>query len=208
MGLSKAKIKNISRDNGAEVDVLFNPTDYSITTNMNYAEINVPGLRVPLMQFVRGDAQVLAAELFLDRSTSGDSLKEDLDQLRQFVTIDEELHAPPVCSFKWGDVDEFRGVITNFQEKFLLFNEDGKVLRARVTLSMKSYHPAELQYQELNLQSPDRTKTRIVQEGERLDIIADQEYGDATLWTVIAEENGITRPRLIQAGDVLTIPPL
>lgn len=208
MALVNASLTNISKPGEQPIKVMFNPTEYSITTNMSYADINVPGLRVPLVQFVRGEAKTLAVELYLDHSDTGISLKEELDKLRGFVTIDQDLHAPPVCRFKWGDVDQFDGVITGFSEKFVLFDESGNVLRARVTLSLKSYQPAEIQYRELNLQSPDRTKTRVVEEGERLDLIAAEVYGDETLWPVIARANAIERPRLIKAGDVLTIPPL
>lgn len=208
MALVNATLTNISKDAQASVKVMFNPTEYSITTNMSYADISVPGLRVPLVQFVRGDSKTLSVELYLDSTDTGESLKTQLDELRSFVTIDQDLHAPPVCRFKWGDVNQFDGVVTGFTEKFALFDEKGNVLRARITLSLKSYQSAELQYKALNLQSPDRTKTRVVEEGERLDLIAAEVYGDETLWPVLAKENGISRPRLIQAGDVLIIPPL
>lgn len=208
MALVHATLKNISKTDGQEITVMFNPTEYTIKTNMSYADIQVPGLRVPLVQFVRGDSKILSTELYLDNTNSGESLKQNLDALRAFVTIDEELHAPPVCRFKWGDVDQFDGVMTDFSEKFTLFDEQGNVLRARVTISLKSYQPAELQYRELNLQSPDRTKTRVVQEGERLDLIAAEVYGDPALWPVLAKENNIARPRLVRAGDVLIVPPL
>ncbi len=208
MTLVNATLTNVSSNNGKTVKVKYNPTEYSVTTNMNFAEIAVPGLSVPLLQFVRGDAQTLSVELYLDKSDSGESLKQDLDDLRGFVTLDSELHAPPVCEFKWGDTNKFVGVVTGFTEKFLMFDESGNVLRARVTLSIKSYRPAELQYKEKNPQSPDRTKTRVVEEGERLDLIAAEVYGDESLWPVLARANDIERPRLIKAGDLLTIPPL
>jgi hypothetical protein len=189
MTLVRANLTNISipKNKRKPIVVMFNPTEYSITTNMSYADINVPGLRVPLVQFVRGEAKTLTAELFLDRTDTGQSLKDALDELRGFVTILKDLHAPPVCRFKWGDVDQFDGVVTGFTEKFVLFDEKGNVLRARVTLSMKSYQPAELQYKALDYKSPDRTKTRVVQAEERLDLIAAEEYGDPTLWTVTAK---------------------
>lgn len=212
MALVPATLTNISWPEGNSrrrvVPVMFNPTEYSITTNMSFADINVPGLRVPLIQFVRGEAQTLSAELFLDRTDTGVSLRDDLNALRSFVTIDNELHAPPVCRFKWGDVDQFDGVVTGFTERFLLFDESGNVLRARVTITLRSYQPANLQYRDIDLRSPDRTKTRVIRENERLDHIADEEYGDPGFWRVLATHNNIDSPRLLRAGDVLTVPPL
>jgi hypothetical protein len=210
MALEAARLRNISVSPPRPpegIAVMFNPTEYTVSRGVSYAEIAVPGLQVPLLQFVRGDAQTLSVELFLDRTDTGESIEVDLEQIRQFVLIDEELHAPPVCEFQWGDVT-FQGVITQLQERYALFDEAGHVLRARLTVSFKSYTPAEIQSRQLNRQSPDRTKTHVVKQGERLDIIAAARYGDPRLWSVIAAHNGIDRPRLVAPGTVLTIPPL
>ena len=208
MALRKATLTNISANELEPINVMFNPTDYSVTTNMNYADINVPGLKMPLVQFVRGDSRLLNVELFLDRSNTEQSLHDDLELLRTFVRIDSDIHAPPVVRFQWGEGSKFDGVITQFQETFQMFNGDGEVIRARVKLAIKSYEAAEVQYRDLNLASPDRTKTRVIKDGDRLDLIAMEEYGNPGEWRTLAEANGIPRPRLLQVGDVLIIPPL
>src|SRR5512132_1847736 len=138
MGLQKAKIVNVSVDPEVAIDVLFNPTEYGINRGANYTEMPVPGLRTPILQFIRGEAQTVDLELFLDGTNKREPIEKDLDKLRKFVNIDGELHAPPVCRFEWGKVS-FQGVVTSLKEKFQLFAEDGQVLRARVTLSIKSY---------------------------------------------------------------------
>ena len=210
MTLVKARLKNISAANPDPPDgipVLFNPTEYSITRNAHYAEINVPGLQTPLLQFVRGESQVLEMELFLDRSETGESINTDIQNIRSFVTVTSSLHAPPVCEFHWGDT-RFQGVMTSLKERFQMFDEDGKVLRARLTVSFKSYTPVEIQRREANPESPDRTKTHVVREGDRLDRIAAAEYGDPALWRVIAKKNNLDRARLLRPGMILTIPSL
>jgi hypothetical protein len=207
MTLVKATLTNVSVANGRPIPVLFNPDTYTIATNMLYPDISVPGLRNPLLQFIRGESKTLAVELFLDQSNSGVSLKEKLDELRGFVKIDSELHAPPVCQFEWGET-KFVGVMSEFSEKFTLFDETGKILRARVTIKMKAYEPANQQYTEINPQSPDRTKTRAIRLGDRYDLIAHEEYGDSALWKVIAAANGDDRPRLLTPGRVIEVPSL
>jgi hypothetical protein len=207
MALVKATLKNLSVDGAQPINVMFNPDNYAITTNMLYPDISVPGLRSPLIQFVRGEAQTLAVELFLDQSQTGESLKPKLDEVRAFVTIDSDLHAPPVCEFAWGDVS-FQGVMFEFSERFQMFDESGNVLRCRVTIKLKRYDPANLQNTELNRQSPDRTKTRAIRQGDRLDLIAALEYGDPAHWNVLAAANGIDRPRQLQPGTVIEVPPL
>lgn len=207
MALVKATLKNLSVDGAQPIGVMFNPDNYSITTNMLYPDISVPGLRSPLIQFVRGEAQTLAVELFLDRSQTGESLKPKLDEIRAFVTINSDLHAPPVCEFAWGDIS-FQGVMFEFSERFQMFDESGNVLRCRVTIKLKRYDPANLQNTDLNRQSPDRTKTRAIRKGDRLDLIAAQEYGDPAHWDVLAAANGIDRPRQLRPGMVIEVPPL
>lgn len=258
MALVKAKLLNVSvhgDDMNEAVEVMFNPTQYSISKNMNYADVNIPGLQMPLLQFVRGDSRVLSVELFLDNSDSGATLEDELNKLREFVEINKDLHAPPVCKFIWGggtgasgaaaDVAgavagaaaavgagaaaavaagasaasaaagvgagrdrDFQGVMTEFTETFQMFNDQGDVIRARVKISIKSYKTAEEQYRDLDRQSPDRTKTRVIKQGDRLDLIASEEYGDPGEWRTLAAANNIVRPRLLIPGDILIIPPL
>lgn len=210
MALVKARLSNASvapSPDHAPVEVMFNPDLLTVTTNMLYPDISVPGLRTPLLQFIRGEARTLAVELFLDSSNTGESLKAKLTQLRKFVTIDGTLHAPPVCLFEWGDTT-FTGVMVEFTEKFQMFDEGGRILRARVTVKLKAYEPANQQLAGVNRESPDRTKTRTARAGDRYDLIAAEEYGDAAYWRVLAAANGDERPRLLAPGTLVRVPPL
>ncbi len=215
--MQRAELKIISSSPEVVIPVMFNPTDYEITRNVKYADVTIPGLQTPLVQFISGEPTTLKLDLFLDSSdrtvsptmiaTQDSTVEQRLRRLRTLVTIDSELHAPPVVRFEWGG-NRFEGVVTTFVEKFAMFDGHGNVVRARVTLSFKSYTSAEQLYQTTNPLSPDRTKTRVLKAGERLDMIAAQEYGDPTLWKVIADANGFTRPRILPAGTLVIVPPL
>lgn len=241
--MDKATIKMVTGKDNDPIEVMFNPTDYSITRNMSYAEVPIPGLAMPLLQFVRGESQVLSIELFLDssdRKGTGISIpsippalelgsphaspelvptdkwkqlarsphaEHRLMALRRLAQIDAELHAPPVIELAWTQV-RFRGVITGFTEKFSMFDATGNIVRARVQLQIKSWNNPDSLFQEPPRQSPDRTKTRVVRAGERLDLIAAEEYGDPARWTVIAKANDITRPRILLPGTLLVVPPI
>jgi len=222
MEFAHATLKNISKQPSTAIPVQFNPTEYGLDRGAYFAELQVPGLRTPLLQFVRGEAQTLSLELFLDGtdkrgalakalaltgSSPDDSVEGRLKELRKFVEIDQDLHAPPVCQFEWGQVS-FIGVVTSFKEKYTLFDERGNVLRARVTLSIKSYEAVEVQLREMKKKSPDRTRVRVLREGETLAAISAEVYGDPRLWRVIAEANAIDRPRFVPAGTALTVPAL
>jgi len=206
MGLTKATLKNVSGNSPKSVDVLFNPTEYSIDRGASFAELQVPGLSTPILQFVRGEASTLNVELFFDRTNSRKSIDDSLSDLRKFVEIDSELHAPPVCQFVWGKSPFFQGVVTSLKEKFTLFDESGAILRARVTLSMKQYVPVEVQRRTLKLASPDRTRVRVLREGESLTQLAQEAYGNPGMWKLIATANNIDRPRFVSPGTELVIP--
>jgi len=209
MPLVKAKITDVSHANSKPVSVLFNPTDLSVDRGSHYASMPVPGLSMPILQYIRGESDVLHLELFLDRTDEGRDVEGDIATLEGFIQIDGSLHAPPVVEFAWGSKSPpFTGVVTSLRQKMTLFSEDGRTLRARLALSIKSYKSAEVQQRELKLSSPDRSHVRVLREGEQLAHIAYEAYGDPRMWRPIALANGIERPRFIEPGTPLWVPAL
>ncbi|MBC7316581.1 MAG: LysM peptidoglycan-binding domain-containing protein, partial [Chloroflexi bacterium] len=115
---------------------------------------------------------------------------------------------PPHCIFQWGRF-EFEAVITKMDEKFTLFLKDGTPVRTVVNITLQQVIDEEAHAKQ-NPTSGGGTapRTRIVYAGDRLDLIAWEEYGDATRWRRIAEANGITDPLRLRPGQILMIPPL
>jgi nucleoid-associated protein YgaU len=97
-------------------------------------------------------------------------------------------------------------VVTSLRERHTLFDENGRILRCRVTLTLKSYRSVETQRRQTPPRSPDRTRVRVMREGETLSQIANELYSDPRLWRFIAEENGIDRPLFVEPGTALSIP--
>src|SRR5262249_13533415 len=95
---------------------------------------------------------------------------------------------------------------TSMREKMTLFSDDGRRLRARLSISFRSYKSAEVQLRELKLSSPDRSHVRVLREGETLAHIANEVYGDPRMWRPIALANNIHRPGSIEPGTPLLIP--
>lgn len=209
MTFQRAKIFDVSTlPPPKPIDVMFNPTDLSIERRSRFASMPVPGLQTPILQYVRGEADQLRLELFLDATKGGErTVEQALEQLRRFVTIQGDLHAPPVMLLDWGHLN-FTGVVTSLDERHTLFADDGRVLRARVDVTLRKYESAEVQLRKLKKSSPDRTHVRVLKEGETLTQLAAEIYGDPRHWRPIAEANGIDRPRWIPPGTALRIPAL
>lgn len=207
--MEKAKIIVLKGKNkGTKIEVLFNPKEYTLDKSNEFANINIPGLESPLLQFTRGGLQTLTMDLFFDTYTykKGEDVRIYTDKVIKLMEIDEELHAPPVCKFLWGKGIEFVFVLSKMTKKFTMFDSNGTPVRATLTVTFNEYlTEAELKKP---TSSPDRTKIYTLKEGDSLWAIADKEYGNPGQWRVIAEANDIENPRIPPVGQEIEIPPL
>ena len=192
-----ALIEVDKRDRGPNlrdvIPVQFNPPEYTIAKAAQIAEIAVPGIDAPILQFVRGQTRTLALELFFDTTRNGiaDGAVTDVrkltDPVAELGRIQPKTHAPPRITFVWGQGLSFRAIVDNVQQKFTLFSPTGVPVRATLTVSFKEYQTLEEQLRRLNLQSSDHTKRRVVRRRDTLARIAFEEYGDPSAWTLIAD---------------------
>jgi hypothetical protein len=188
----------------------FNPTEYSIEDKSNFSEAAVPGLASPIIQYSSGDARVLSLEVLLDSyayDKSQDIRELYLTKIDQFSAIDGDLHAPAPCQVTWGSL-QFVGLLESVRKQFVLFSEDGKPVRARVTFSFREYIPVEVQVRQTQRSSADKFKSRTVKDGESLWQISAEVYGDSRLWRVLANANRLDDPLRLHTGDLLLIPAL
>jgi len=199
------------KENG-EIPVLFNPGEYSMDKSNEFANINIPGLESPLLQFVRGGLETLTLDLFFDTYTDEKPEKEKrdvrdyTDRIVDLLKIDSDLHAPPVLKFVWGSLD-FTCVLSKVNKKFTMFRPDGKPVRATLSVTFNEFK-TEKSTKERPLQSRDRTKHRILKDGDSLWLIAAEEYGDPAMWRDIAIANKIDNPRILETGSGIVIPPV
>jgi hypothetical protein len=221
MGLVQAAIELLYGDTidakhqvDTPIKVQFNPTEYTLQKSAQIAEIAIPGLDSPILQFIRGQNERLTLDLFFD--TTKDGMGENAtdvttltNAIYQLVKIQSDTHAPPRIRFVWGKLS-FKAIVESVQQKFTLFNPNGIPLRATLSVTFREYKTLEDQLTDLNLKSSDHTKQRVVKKGETLHSIAGEEYDDPSQWVLIAQANEkvVTNPRRLVPGVVLRIPPL
>ena len=139
-------------------------------------------------------------------STATD-VRRHTERVVQLVRIDQELHRPPVCRLWWGRFDVFQGVLTELDQNYTMFLEDGTPVRATLSCSFLEVVPqARIRVNEMH--SADVPRTRRVTRTDTLASIAAQEYGDPSLWREIARANRVVNPLRLRPGDVLIIPRL
>ena len=190
------------------VPLRFNPTEYQLSKSNTFAEIPIPGLDAPPIQYVRGGSTTLTLEALVDTSdTLEDVEARYVGKLRTLMAPDSQEHAPPIVSFRW-DRRVFTGVVESLGITYILFTPKGVPLRARVSMTLKEYRPAAVQFREVPRSSPSVEKTYVVRRGDTLSSIANALYRDPSFWRELARANGITDPRTLRPGRVLVVPRL
>lgn len=214
--LEKATITNTAT--GDRVPVLFNPEEYSLRRDINYAQAAVPGLSAPILQFVNGNVQTLEMDLLLDTvethaegarvvAEGGSDVREQTRRIAGLMDIHPDTHAPPVLLFTWSSLT-FTCVLARVTQQFLMFRPDGTPVRARLQVAFNEFRNAELEAKEVKRETADYSKLHVVRQGETLSAIAAALYGDPLQWRPIAIRNGIDRPAAVAAGTQLVVPAL
>lgn len=207
MGFETASLKP---ENGKEIKVLFNPSEYNLSKSVNYTDKKVLGMNNPFLQFISGEAENLKITLMFDtyeppgkhsKQEGGRDVRLETEKIASLLEIDPSRHRPPIVLFHYGSL-KFEGVVTDVSQNFTMFLGDGRPVRAKLEVTFRSIGKARQE----PLESPDRTKCRILQEGQRLWQFAWEEYGDPEMWKVIAKANQIRNPLETEPGTMLKLP--
>ena len=125
----------------------FNPEEYTLSRDINYAQAAIPGLSAPILQFVNGNMQTLEMELFLDTyeqhkagsrvvNAARSDVRVLVRQVTDLMTIEPATHAPPVLLFTWGSL-AFTCVLARATQRFIMFLPDGTPVRARLKVTLQ-----------------------------------------------------------------------
>jgi contractile injection system tube protein len=235
--LAKAKLLELKLDDKLEtvinpdkaVTVQFNPE----TLKVSFAnQIQTPSgtgdqSGTPTRQFVGEGTTKLALQLWFDvtaqaRSDKGELL-DDVRRLTQkvayFITPKEEgkkVLPPPAVRFLWGSF-QFDGLMDSLEESLEFFSNDGRPLRASMslTLSRQKIKAFKIIEQKRPPPPPDSaapdpgapagTKPLMpAPAGSTVQSLADQE-GRGAKWQAIAAANNIENPRLLAPGQLIDL---
>jgi nucleoid-associated protein YgaU len=208
------------------LEFLFNPKEFSVSRQNTWSQGKAAkgvgaGKNVPTLEFGGGQPASMTLELLFDTYHHQENGKPEsvyqkyIEKLSKFVDVNEHLKEgtgkhqkkrPPRVVFVWGEF-VFDGAITSMKVQYTMFTNDGRPVRASVSLSLqqvddKKSHPPQ------NPTSGGLGGERHwhVKRGDTLQWIAHEELGDATQWRQIADKNGLDRVRRLEPGRVLMIP--
>lgn len=211
----KAKIINLDDPSDLPIDCLFNPNEYTFSKRNTWKKEPVKGKNVPQLEFVGGDSMTLKMQLFFDTYATGDDVRKTTDRIWKLMSINEKLTdmtsikgRPPTVEFHWGSTWSFGAVITDISQKFTMFRYDGKPVRATLDVTfLQVKDQGKYPGQNPTTVGQPGYRRRIVNEGETLDWIAFEEYGNCAMWRLIAEINNLDDPMRLRPGQVLAIAP-
>jgi hypothetical protein len=226
--LKKAHLIEVFKDaqgnvtgTGKDVPVQFNPQTLKLTFSNQWGSGNQP--QGSSTQFVGTSTTKLSLELWFDVTLplpeglpdpNGDVRK--LTQLiAYFMTVQnpkapqQQTRVPPSLKFQWGSF-LFNGTMDTLDETIDLFSPDGVPLRASVAISI-SKHDLNFEFaqaggpqsQAAASTPPGTTPLAQAKAGDSLAQMAAK--AGISNWQGVAQANGISNPRLLQAGTMINL---
>jgi len=205
----------------APFDVLFNPTEFSISKSNEWKYEKVTGTTFTPPSFGGGNPRELTLNLLLDASLLGKTqhVRGITDDLFKMMEVPggsaggSSTAAPPFITFTWGSETTFKSVCTQLTVAYKLFRPNGDPIRADVKMTLKQAEPASTASSTgANRGTNPTTRANAghgvhtVKDGDTLPSIAYEAYGDATTWRAIADANGIENPLHLRRGRALSLP--
>jgi len=210
-------------ENGATIEALFNPTEFTITKGNNWKFEPKKGKSLPEGEFGGGKAAEVSVNLLLDETlpNGGQSVKDITDALFKMMEVPSgggagsPNSAPPFVTFQWGPMIPFKAACTSLTVAYQLFKPNGTPIRADVKLALTQAEPAKAasanssnRGQNPTTRSAGGLGMHLVRDGDTLQSIAHQTYGDPNRWRLVAEANGIDNPLHLRRGTPLDLPRL
>lgn len=204
------------------IDVCFNPKEYSLEKSVEwdaekaFSDAPHPEFKAPkpmtlsvTLQFDSYEERVNVRDKWVRKIEKLAFMKAQFPNDGKGVKSvkEKQKYRPPVILFVWGRFS-FKGVIESLSQKYTMFLSDGTPVRAEVALKIRSVINVDIdddQSQSFNTKSSDG-KPYPVKEGDRLDLIAARELGDAGRWAELAAFNGITDPVTMDGKKQIMIP--
>jgi hypothetical protein len=209
--------KDGTNDIADYIEVCFNPKEYSLEKSVEW-DAEKAFADAPQVEFKAPKPMTLSVTLQFDtyeeRSNVRDKWVRKIEKLTMMTgdlpkdgtkasKPDKQKFRPPTILFVWGRF-VFKGVVESLSQKYTMFLSDGTPVRAECALKIRNVLNKDVDQgtSQSFSASTGQGKPYQVKQGDRLDLIAAKELGDAGRWPEIAAMNEkIVDPGNIADGD-------
>ena len=206
-GFQNAKLQI---EGGDTIQCAFNPETYSVSKTNIWTYKPNQSKDYPKPEFGGGMPMVYTMQLLLDVSMQG-SDQSIKDQANALMKAMHGGGSPPkFVTFSWGSTQLPKAAPLSISIQYAMFHPNGDPMRAFVDLELAQADDSSPpgQAQNPTTRGTAGLRSHIVQDGDSLQSLAYESYGDPTRWRVIAEANGVDDPLRIERGTALGIPRL
>jgi hypothetical protein len=197
------------------IPVCFNPKEYSLEKGIDwdsekaFNDAPPPEFKAPkpmtlsvTLQFDTYEERISVREKYVKHLEKIALMRGTLDKNKK----NKAQVSPPVILFVWGRFS-FQGVCESFSQKYTMFLSDGTPVRAECAIKIRNVLSASIGDTTAAIgASSGGTRAYTVRQGDRLDLIAANELGDASRWSEIAMLNGIQDPVTMDNLTSLQLP--
>jgi LysM repeat protein len=220
--LAKALIVNTTT--GARFPVMYNPEEFKLEQGNTFAEVGIPGLNAPPLQYLRGKARAVTMDLFFDTYETGADVRTHTAPIVGLLDKSPQTQAPPVLLFSMGRF-QFQCVLVDAGQSFTMFLRDGTPVRSTVSVRLQEYVRVEMRTERgVFFGSPTVSSAvnaavdaagsllsgtpsiHVTLRGETLSGLAARYLGAAGRWRDIARANNMDDPFDLPPGTPVVIP--
>jgi len=220
--LEKAELRQLDAEFRNEINaernakVQFNPETLKVSfANQLQTPSGAGDQRgAPARQFVGAGTTKLSLQLWFDVTAplpEGQTQETDVRKLTQkvayFITPVQEgdKFVPPAVRFIWGSF-QFDGLMDSLEESLEFFSNDGRPLRASMTLALSQQKITEFTFRPTTgpgaPATPGTRPLTPAPAGSTVQSLAASQ-GKGNDWQSIAAANNIENPRLLQPGQLI-----
>ena len=224
MNVQAAKALVLNTATGERFPVMYNPEEFRLEQGNTFAEVGIPGLSKPPLQYVRGKSRTLSMDLFFDTYESREDVRVYTGKIARLLDKESRTQAPPILLFSMGTF-QFQCVLVEVNQRFTMFAREGTPVRATLSVRFQEYVRIDMQTERGFFFGPPTVQqigraaietargvsstgftAHTVIPGDTLSGLASAYLGDPSLWRVIAEANNIDDPLNLPPGASLTVP--
>lgn len=206
---------------GGSYELPLNPEQYSQNFKVELDKTRPSGSAGTALKFKSVAPEQLQLEFMFDGTgaildykktgTAHEQVKEFMDYV---YNMHGPIHQPKFLKLQWGgnlfthQTHGFDCIVSNLDVKYILFNREGKALRAKVSATFLRYIEQTKETIIADRHSPDLTHVRTVNDGDRLPLMTYNIYADQSFYLKVAYANNLTSFRKLKAGTELFFPPI